>query len=103
MDVATGLMSDFPSPPTFVQQKILTDRELRCIARAVYLLVLGEGTKLYLDSLIELALSGEGNAIDRIAAWVSTQGKIYTYLPSELTLPLAKRLMQELKGVCGAY
>lgn len=103
MDVANGLMSDFPSPPTFVQQKILTDRELRCIARAVYLLVLGEGTKLYLDSLIELALSGEGNAIDRIAAWVSTQGKIYTYLPSELTLPLAKRLMQELKGVRGAY
>lgn len=103
MDVATGLMSDFASPPIFVQQKTLTDRELRCIARAIYLLVLGEGTRLYLDSLIELVFEGEGNAIDRIAGWISSQAMAYNYFPSELTLPLAQRLMKVLKRVGELY
>ncbi len=103
MDVATGLMSDFDSPSIFVQQKTLTDRELRCIARAIYLLVLGEGTKLYLDSLIELVFEGEGNAIDRIAGWISSQAMAYNYFPSELTLPLAQRLMKVLKRVGESY
>jgi len=103
VDVATGLISDFASRPIFVQQKTLTDRELRCIARAIYLLVLGEGTKPYLDSLIELVLEGEGNAIDRIAGWISSQAMAYNYFPSELTLPLAQRLMKILKRVGELY
>jgi hypothetical protein len=103
MDVATGFMSDFASPPIFVQQKTLTDRELRCIARSIYLLVLGEGTKPYLDSLIELVFECEVNAIDRIADWISSQETGYIYFPSELTLPLAQRLMKILKRVGEAY
>ena len=96
-------MSGFASPPIFVQQKTLTDRELRCIAHAIYLLVLGEGTKPYLDSLIELVLKGEGNAIDRITGWISSQAMGYNYFPSELTLPLAQRLMKILKRVGESY
>lgn len=103
VDVATGFMSDFASPPIFVQQKTFTDRELHCIARAIYLLVLGEGTTPYLDSLIELVLEGEGNAIDRITVWTSLQAMGYNYFPSELTLPLAQRLMKILKRVGGLY
>jgi hypothetical protein len=103
MDVAIGLMANLASPPIFVQLKTLNDRELRCIARAIYLLVLGEDTKPYLDSLVELVLSGEGNAIDRIVSWISLQETGYNYYPSELTLPLAQRLMKILKRVGESY
>ncbi|MBU0539171.1 MAG: hypothetical protein KKF24_11780 [Gammaproteobacteria bacterium] len=96
MEVAGGYISELPLPQVFVQSKLITDQELRCIARAIYFLVIGEGAKSYLDSLIYLVVGGEGNAIDRIAAWISTQGMVYTYFPSELTLPMAQRLMEEL-------
>lgn len=97
LEVAVGGISELPRQQGLVPAKVLTDRELRCIARAIYLLILGEGTKPYLDALIELVLDSDGNPIDRIAAWVLSQTQAYTYFPSELTLPLAQRLMQKLK------
>jgi hypothetical protein len=96
MEVASGYISELPLPLDFVQSKLITDQELRCIARAIYFLILGEAKKSYLDSLINLVLGGEGNAIDRIADWIASQGTVYTYFPSELTLPMAQRLMEEL-------
>jgi hypothetical protein len=54
-------------------------------------------SKSYLDALIELVLEGGSNSIERIAAWASSQTQVYTYFPSELTLPLAQRLLQKLK------
>ena len=96
IEVTDGSISEMPSSQAFVQSKLLNDQELQCIARAIYFLVIGEGAKSYLDSLIYLVVAGERNAIERIAAWISTQGTVYTYFPSELTLPMAQRLMEEL-------
>ncbi|AMO67265.1 hypothetical protein [Zhongshania aliphaticivorans] len=96
LEVAIGVITE-PLQPSFIPAKALTDREIRCIARGIYLLVLGQGSRDYLDALVDLALDGQGNAIERIAAWTSIQTQIYTYFPSELTLPLAQRLMQKFK------
>ncbi len=74
-----------------------TNLELHCIARAIYLLILNHGTKPYLDALIELVLESEGSPIEKITAWISSQAITYAYFPSELTSPLAQRLMQQLK------
>lgn len=103
MEVAGGYIAELPQPLDFAQSKLITDQELRCIARAIYFLVIGESEQSYLDSLIYLVVGGEGNTIDRIAAWISTQGKVYTYLPSELTLPLAQRLVKKLKRAIESY
>ncbi|WP_320838391.1 hypothetical protein [Zhongshania sp.] len=103
MEVAGGYISELPLPLDFVQSKLITDQELRCIAHAIYFLVIGEGAKSYLDSLIYLVVGGEGNAIDRIAGWISSQAMGYNYFPSELTLPLAQRLMKILKRVGESY
>jgi len=99
MDVTDGSISEIPTSQDFVQSKLLSDQELRSIARAIYFLILGEAKKSYLDSLIYLGLGGEGNAIDRIADWILAEGKTYNYFPSELTLPLAQRLMKIIKRV----
>lgn len=103
MEVAIGAKPEFPIQQSFIHPKALTDLELRCIARAIYLLVLNDGTKPYLDSLIELVLESEGNPIEKITTWITSQAISYTYFPSELTLPLAQRLMQELKAADGSY
>lgn len=97
LEVAIGAATELPLQPSFMPVKAITDHELRCIARSIYLLVLGQGSRDYLDALIELVLGGEGHAIARIAAWVSSLTQVYTFLPSELTLPLAQGLVQKLK------
>ena len=96
IEVTDGSVSEMPSSQDFVKSKLLNDQELRCFARAIYFLILGEAKKSYLDSLINLVLGGEGNVIDRIADWIASQGTVYTYFPSELTLSMAQRLMEEL-------
>ena len=103
MEVAVGAKPEFPMQQSFIPPKILTDLELRCVARAIYLLILNDGTKLYLDALIELVLESDGSPIEKITAWISSQTISYTYFPSEMTLPLAQRLMQELKAADGSY
>lgn len=96
LEVAIGVITE-PLQPSFIPAKALTERELRCIARGIYLLVLGQGSRAYLDSLIELVLEGDGNTIGKIATWFTSQIGAYTYFPSELTLPLAQNLMQKLR------
>jgi hypothetical protein len=103
MEVAIGGQSDFSIQHGFLPVKGLDNRQLCCIARGIYLLVLSEGAKSYIDALIDLVLGGEGNTVDKIAVWVSSQVKVYTYFPSELTLPLAQRLMQILKQAGDSY
>ena len=103
LEVAIGAATELPTQPSFMRVKALTERELRCIARSIYLLILGEGSKPYLDALIEVVLEGDGNPIEKIAAWASFQTQIYTYFPSELTLPLAQHLMQKLKDASAHY
>jgi hypothetical protein len=103
LEVAIGGNSELPIQQSFIPAKALTNRELRCIAGSIYLLILNEGSKPYLDALIELVLEGDGNTIEKIAAWVFTHTKIYTYFPSELTLPLAQRLMHKLKQASESY
>ncbi|GAA4102659.1 hypothetical protein [Zhongshania borealis] len=103
LEVAIGVKTEIPIHQSFIPAKSLTERELRCIARAIYLLISNEQSKPYLDALIELALEGEGNSIERITAWAILQTKVYTYFPSELTLPLAQCLMQKLKQASDYY
>lgn len=103
LEVAIGVITELPLQPSFISAKALTDREIRCIARGIYLLVLGQGSRDYLDALVDLALDGQGNAIERITAWISSQTQIYTYFPSELTLPLALRLMHKLRQASESY
>lgn len=103
LEVAIGGNSELPIQQSFIPAKALTNRELRCIAGGIYLLILNEGSKPYLDALIELVLEGDGNTIEKIAAWVFTHTQIYTYFPSELTLPLAQRLMHKLKQASESY
>jgi hypothetical protein len=97
LEVAIGGKSEQQTPQNFIPVKALTERELRCIARAIYLLISNEKLNPYLDALIELALEGDGNTIEKITTWVFTRTQIYTYFPSELTLSLAQRLMHKLK------
>jgi hypothetical protein len=66
-------------------------------------LVLRQGPRDYLDTLIELVLGGDGNTIDKIAAWIPSQIEAYTYFPSELTLPLAQNMMQKLRQASEFY
>jgi hypothetical protein len=103
LEVAIGVITELPLQPNFIPAKSLTERELHCIARSIYLLVLGQGSRDYLDALVELVLGGNGNPIERIAAWVSSQAKVYTYYPSETALPLAQRLMHKLKDASAHY
>lgn len=103
LEVATGVINEFPLQPSFIPAKALNERELHCIARSIYLLVLGQGSRTYLDSLAKLVLGGQGNTIEKIVIWVSSQTQIYTYFPSELTLPLAQNLMQEFKDASAHY
>jgi len=103
LEVAIGVITELPLQPSFISARTLTERELRCIARSIYLLVLGQGSRTYLDSLIEIVLEGEGNTIERIAMWASSQSQVYTYFPSELTLALARCLTQKLKLVSASY
>jgi hypothetical protein len=103
LEVAIGSNSEIPIQQSFIPAKALTNRELRCVAGSIYLLILNEGSKPYLDALIELVLEGNGNTIEKIAAWVLTHTQIYNYFPSELTLPLAQRLMYKLKQASEAY
>ena len=103
LEVAVGGKSELQAQQRFIPAKALTNRELRCIARAIYLLISNDQSKSYLDALIELVLEGGGNKIEKITAWAFSQTQIYTYFPSELTLPLAQRLMQELKAANGSY
>ena len=97
LEVAIGGKAELQAQQYFIPAKALTNLELRCIARAIYLLISNEQSKSYLDALIELVLEGDGNITEKITAWVSSQAQVYTYFPSELTLPLAQRLMQNLK------
>jgi hypothetical protein len=87
LEVAIGGNSELPIYQSFIPAKALTNRELRCIAGSIYLLILNEGSKPYLDPLVELVLQGDGNTVEKIASWVLTHTQIYTYFPSELTLP----------------
>ncbi len=103
LEVAIGVRTELPLQPSFIPEKVLTERELHCIARSIYLLVLGQGSRTYLDSLIERALEGEGNTIEKIVMWVSSQTQVYTYFPTELTLPLAQGLMHKLKQANESY
>lgn len=103
LDVAIGGKSEQKTPQSFIPAKALTERELRCIARAIYLLISNEQSKPYLDALIEVVLKGDGNTIEKITAWVFTHTQIYSYFPSELTLPLAQRLMHKLKQAGESY
>jgi hypothetical protein len=98
LEVAIGVITELPLQPSFFPARALTERELHCIARSIYLLVLGQGSRTYLDSLIGIVLNGKENAVENIAMWVSSQTQVYTYFPSELTLPLAQRLMRKLKN-----
>jgi len=97
LEVAIGGKAELQAQQCFIPAKALTERELRCIARAIYLLISSEQSKSYLDALIELVLEGDGNTIEKITAWVSSQAQVYTYFPSELTLPLAQRFMCKVK------
>lgn len=97
LEVAIGVMTELPLQSAFIPTRALTDREIRCIARGIYLLVLGQGSRTYLDSLIELVLEGDGNTIGKIATWFTSQIGAYTYFPTELTLPLAQLIMSKLK------
>ncbi|POP51871.1 hypothetical protein [Zhongshania marina] len=103
MEVMGGSISEIQAPHDFVQIKLLSDQELRRIARAIYFLIFGYGSRSGIDSLINLAIGGRGNSIDQIASWISVQGKTYTYFPSELTLSLAQRLMEKLKRIDESY
>jgi hypothetical protein len=103
LEVAIGGKSEQKKPQKFIPAKALTEIELRCIARAIYLLISNEQSKPYLDALIELALEGDGNTIEKITGWVFTHTQVYTYFPSELTLPLAQRLMNKLKQASESY
>ncbi|MEX1670144.1 hypothetical protein AB4876_14585 [Zhongshania guokunii] len=103
LNVAIGGKSEQKTPQSFIPAKALTERELRCIARAIYLLISNEQSKPYLDALIEVVLKGDGNTIEKITAWVFTHTQIYSYFPSELTLPLAQRLMHKLKQAGESY
>ena len=103
LEVAIGGKSEQKTPQSFIPAKALTERELRSIARAIYLLISNEQSKPYLDALIELALEGDGNTIEKITAWVFNCTQIYSYFPSELTLPLAQRLMHKLKRASESY
>tara|TARA_R110000772_G_scaffold213576_1_gene324107 strand:+ start:865 stop:1413 length:549 start_codon:yes stop_codon:yes gene_type:complete len=97
LEVAIGVITELPLQPSFIPARALTERELRCIARSIYLLVLGQGSRDYLDALVELVLGGDGNTIDKIAAWITSQIGAYTYFPSELTLLIAQNMMQKLR------
>lgn len=103
LEVAIGVTTELPIKPSFIPAKALTEHELHCIARSIYLLVLGQGSRTYLDSLIEIVLEGEGSVNERIAMWISSQTQIYTYFPSELTLPLAQLIMCKLKPASESY
>jgi hypothetical protein len=103
LEVAIGGKLGQQTPQKFIPAKALTEIELRCIARAIYLLISNEQSKPYLDALIELALEGDGNTIEKITGWVFTHTQVYTYFPSELTLPLAQRLMNKLKQASESY
>jgi len=101
--VAICAKSELPIQHSFIPTKTLTNRELRCIARAIYLLILNEGSKPYLDALIEVVQEGDGNPIEKITAWAFSQTQIYTYFPSELTLPLTQRFMRKLRQASEYY
>lgn len=103
LEVAICGKSELPMQHSFIPTKALTNRERRCIARAIYLLILNEGSKPYLDALIEVVQEGDGNLIDKITAWAFSQTQIYTYFPSELTLPLAQRFMRKLRQASEYY
>ncbi|MBU0539671.1 MAG: hypothetical protein KKF24_07030 [Gammaproteobacteria bacterium] len=103
MKVAIGARSELPLECAFAPLKVLTDHDLQCIARAIYLLTVSEASRNYIDALIELVLQVDGGIIDMITAWVSSQTNSYTYFPSELTLPLAQRFMQMLKDVSESH
>jgi len=97
LEVVIGVTAELPIQQEFIPAKALTNLELRCIARAIYLLISNEQSKSYLDALIQLVLEDDGNTIEKITAWVSSQAQTYTYFPSELSLPLARRFMCKLK------
>ena len=97
LDVAIGALTELPLQPSFIPAKALTERELNCIARSIYLLVLGQGSRIYLDSLIGIALEGEGNTIENIAMWVSSQTQIYTYFPQRTDTALSTGLNAKAK------
>ena len=103
LEVAIGGKPELLIQQSFIPVKALTNRELRCIARAIYLLILNEGSKSYLDALIEVVQEGDGNPIEKITAWTFSQTQIYSYFPSELTLPLAQRFMRKLKQASEYY
>ena len=103
MEVAIGVSSELPLECAFAPLKVLTDQDLQCIARGIYLLTVSEASRTYIDALIELVLHVDGGIIDMITEWVSSQTNTYTYFPSELTLPLAQRFMQKLKEGSESY
>ncbi|CAA0094024.1 Uncharacterised protein [Zhongshania aliphaticivorans] len=103
VEIAIGFGLELPLQNDFIPSKELSNQELRCIARSIYLLMLGEGTRTYLDALIRVALGGDDNVVDSIAAWLSSQVSGYVYNPSELTIPLAQRFMKKLKQVSETY
>jgi len=96
-EVAIGVRSELPLECAYTPLKTLTDQNLQCIARGIYLLTVSEGSRIYIDALIELVLQVDGGIIDMIMTWVSSQTNDYNYFPSELTLPLAQRFMEKLK------
>ncbi len=87
---------DVPAPNLDLPSHALSDLELRCIARAIYLLIVTPESEDYMGELICFVLDTPGNSVEKIVRWIRTQSLGYTFYPTELTIPLAQRLMHKL-------
>ncbi len=82
-----------PNLPSYA----LSEPERRLAAKAVYWLITSPESEDYMKALICFVLDGKGDAIERIARWIRSQSPLYTFYPTELTIPLSQRLMYKLR------
>lgn len=98
-----GEAGPLPEPHDYLPMQKLTDTECQRAARAVYWLLRACSAPQYLDGGLALFLGGDGSIDSRITQWVRQLTPAYNLYPSEVTAPLANRLLQELAAAMNPW
>lgn len=86
----------YPNPQPFMPQHPLTRDLIVKMVRAL-LELLGTGQPAgAVEARCIAMLAGNGTAEQKLGSWIEQQAPLYTYYPSELTLPLAHDLLRIL-------
>jgi hypothetical protein len=78
----------------------LSLNECRCLSHAMYRHLSATVDRSVLDAVICLGKSTQADPIECICEWIQQQQPIYTFHPSELTLPLTQAFANELEIRC---